>query len=68
MTDFHCQRCRKHVTIYMGARRVWCACGTRMRLGRGRRTHYDPWASLQLEGVDYYARQLTLTTSTRRRS
>lgn len=50
MTDFHCRRCRKRVTIYTQQTNLYCDCGTRMRLGRGRRTRYDPWASLWIDG------------------
>lgn len=49
MTDFHCRRCRKRVTIYTQQAGLYCSCGARLRLGRGRRTHYDPWASLIIE-------------------
>lgn len=49
MTDFHCRRCRKRVTIYTQQSNLYCSCGARFRLGRGRRTHYDPWASRMLE-------------------
>ena len=49
MTDFHCRRCRKRVTIYTQQTNLYCDCGTRMRLGRGRRTRFDPWASRMLE-------------------
>lgn len=49
MTDFHCRRCRKHITVYTHQKAIYCECGTRMRLGHGHRTRYDPWAARMIE-------------------
>lgn len=50
MTDYHCKRCRKRIRVYSKQKGIYCACGARMQLGAGHRTHYDPWASLRIEG------------------
>ncbi len=43
MTDWHCERCRRHVRLYRHSRGLPCpSCAAVMRRGVGRRTTRDP--------------------------